>query len=183
MSRSCCSPSWSASSQAARRLSALGVGVGEGDLEQRSLAGEGGPQFVRGVGHEVALGLEGRFEPPEEVVEGPAEFGELVVGTVEAEASMQVGGGDLLGGGGDRAQRSQEPTGEPPGERRPRSTAATNDDERGADVELADRAVLGAGDDAGKPRVGGSNLLPYKEAGGAEHRGDKRDERVPSRAG
>ena len=58
----------------------VGVRVGEGDFQEGSLAGERGAQLVGGVGHEVALRLERGFEAPEEVIEGVAELGELVVG-------------------------------------------------------------------------------------------------------
>ena len=68
----------------------VGVGVGEGDFEQGAQAGEGGAQLVGGVGDEVSLGVEGGFEAGEEVVEGVAEFGELVLWAVEAEARWRL---------------------------------------------------------------------------------------------
>ena len=94
----------------------VGVGVGEGDFEEGAQPGEGGPQFVGGVGDEVALGVEGGLKAGEQVVEGAAEFCQLVGGFAEVEAPAEVAGGDGFGGGGDGAQRVQEPAGDEPAE-------------------------------------------------------------------
>ena len=82
-----------------------GLGVGERDLDERALERERRAQLVRGVGRELALRVEGRLEPAEELVEGVAELGDLVVGPVEREAPVQARGGDLPGGVRDRSQR------------------------------------------------------------------------------
>ncbi|WP_345146080.1 hypothetical protein [Nonomuraea rubra] len=68
----------------------VGVGVGEGDFEQGTQAGQGGAQLVGGVGDEVALGVEGGLQPGEQVVEGVAELGQLVGGAAEVQGA---GGG------------------------------------------------------------------------------------------
>ncbi|GAA2852224.1 hypothetical protein GCM10020220_046910 [Nonomuraea rubra] len=64
----------------------------------------------------MALGVEGGLQPGEQVVEGVAELGQLVGGAAEVQAPVEVPGGDDLGGGGDGAQRSQEPSGDVPAE-------------------------------------------------------------------
>lgn len=46
------------------------TGVVERDLKQGALGRQGGTQLVRCVGDKVPLGLESRFEPREEIVEG-----------------------------------------------------------------------------------------------------------------
>ena len=135
MSRSWCSPSCERLFAGRPQVVGVGVGVGEGDLEEGPLAGERGAQFVGGVGDEVTLRLERGFEAPEEVVEGLAELGELVFGAVEAEAAVEVGGGDLLCGSVHGAERAKEPAGDPPGALPARSTTAINADERRSDVE------------------------------------------------
>ncbi len=88
--------------------------VGEGDLEQGALAGQRGPQLVRGVGGESPLSLEGGLQPREQAVEGVSEFLELVVRSVQGQPLVQAAGGDPAGGGGDRAQRAQHPAGQQP---------------------------------------------------------------------
>ena len=80
-----------------------GFGVGERDLEQCPPGGERGPQFVGGVGDEVPLRLERCLQPPEQVVESLAELGELVAAAARAKPPVQVAGGDVAGGGDDRA--------------------------------------------------------------------------------
>ena len=67
-----------------------GVGVRQRDLHQRLEPRQRGAQLVRGVGDELALGVEGRVEPREQPVEGVSELLELVVGPVEREPLMQV---------------------------------------------------------------------------------------------
>ena len=91
-----------------------GVRIVDRDLPERPLPGERGSQFVRGVGDESALCLEGVVQPGEQGVERVAEFLELVVGSGEGEALVQVGGRDVADGGGDRAQRAQNPSGHRP---------------------------------------------------------------------
>ena len=93
-----------------------GVGVGERDLDQRALVGERRAQLVRDVGGELALGLERGLEPLEQRVEGAAELAQLVVGAAQGEAPVEVAGGDLPRGGGDRAQRPQRAAGDEPAE-------------------------------------------------------------------
>jgi len=59
------------------------AGVVERNLEEGALGRQGGAQLVGGVGDEMPLGLEGRFEPREEAVEGVPEFLEFVLRAVE----------------------------------------------------------------------------------------------------
>jgi hypothetical protein len=47
------------------------------------------------------------------VVEGVAEFLELVIGSVQVQPLVQAAGGDPAGGGGDRAQQAQHPGPDP----------------------------------------------------------------------
>lgn len=91
-----------------------GIGVGEGDLQQGAQAGERGAQLVGGVGDEVALGVEGGLQAGEQVVGRVAELGQLVRGLAESKSPVEVSGGDDCGGGGDGAQRAQEPAGDEP---------------------------------------------------------------------
>ena len=83
----------------------------------------------------MALRFECGFEAAEEVVEGSAQLGEFVVGAGEGEALVQVGGGDLLGCGGDGAEGPQEPAGEPPGDR-DRDHQSVQGDERCSDSDF-----------------------------------------------
>ena len=83
------------------------VGVGERDLDEGALVGEWGAQLVRGVGDELALGIEGGFEAAEEPVDGVRKLLELVVGALEREPSVQVAGRDVTGGVGDRSQGAE----------------------------------------------------------------------------
>src|ERR1022692_367899 len=126
----------------------VGVGVGEGDFEEGSQAGEGGAELVGGVGDEVSLGVEGGFKAGEEVVEDVAPIGQLVGGLAEAEALVEVSGGDGPGGGGDGPQGPEESAGDEPAGR---EGDGDEDGERdgGADEELV-RAdpVPGSGDRA-----------------------------------
>ena len=89
-------------------------GAAERDLYQGAFSGEGGAELVGGVGDEASLCLEGSLEACEEVVEGVGEFFEFVVGPVEAEAFVQVGGGDPACGAGDRSDGAQHPAGDEP---------------------------------------------------------------------
>ncbi len=90
------------------------AGVVERDLEDGALGGQGGAQLVGGVGDEVPLGLEGGFEPREEVVEGVAELLELVLRAVEGQALVQAGRGDPPGRAGDGPDGPQHPAGDEP---------------------------------------------------------------------
>jgi hypothetical protein len=76
---------------------------------------------VGGVGDEpalgvqgVLLGVEGGIQPGEQPVDGVGQVFQLVVGPGDGEALVQVGLGDLAGGGGDGPQRSQHPAGHQP---------------------------------------------------------------------
>ena len=91
--------------------------VGQGDLEQGALAGQRGPQLVRGVGGEAPLRVEGGLQPREQAVEGVGELLELVVGSVQGQPLVQAAGGDPPGGGRDRAQRAQHPARQQPADR------------------------------------------------------------------
>ncbi len=93
-----------------------GVRIAESELEQRALERERRAQLVGGVGDELSLRLEGGLEPCEQSVDGRAELLELVVGSLERETAVEVAGGDLAGGVGDGAERSQGAAGDHPAE-------------------------------------------------------------------
>ena len=154
----------------------VSVGVGERDFEQGLEPGEGGAQFVGGVGDEVTLGLEGGFEAAEEVVEGLAKLGQFVGWPVEAEATVEVGGGDLACGGVHGAQRSEEPAGDPPGQSE-RDDPGDQGHHQRPDVEvLAEEGVVGAG-----AAVDVGRSLPDQQAADGEDRDHEQDEAVRRR--
>ena len=97
-----------------RQSSFVVLGVVERDLQEGALSGQGGAQFVGGVGDEVTLRVERRVESPEEVVEGVPEFLELVLRAVESQALVQVGRGDPSGRAGDGPDGSKHPAGDEP---------------------------------------------------------------------
>ena len=90
------------------------VGVGEGDLKQRATQGKWRAQLVRGVRDELTLRFEGRLESAEQFVEGVTELLELVIGTLEGEALVQVRSRDRACGCGDGVQPPQDATGDHP---------------------------------------------------------------------
>jgi hypothetical protein len=76
----------------------------------------------------MPLGVERRLQPREQLVEGVAEFLELVVGSWQGQAFVQAASGDPPGGGGDRAQRAQHAARQqPPGPDRSRGHDAQGD--------------------------------------------------------
>ena len=93
------------------------VGVRQRQLDEGPLHGERRAQLVRGVRHELTLGLDELLQPREQRVEGVAEFLELVVRAAQCQPLVQVGGGDAAGGGGDRPQRAEHPSCDEPAER------------------------------------------------------------------
>ena len=98
-----------------------------------------------GVGDEVALGLEGRFETAEQIIEGLAQLGQLVGWPVQSEAAVQVGGGYLARGRVHGAQGAQEPACDPPGEPHGDDRGDHRDDQWSHVEVLADDGVVGAG--------------------------------------
>ena len=66
--------------------------LGHGDIERRPHRGKRRSQFVRGVRSEPPLRLKRPFETLEKCVEGVAELFDLVFGTVQPEALVQVVG-------------------------------------------------------------------------------------------
>ncbi len=111
------------------------VGVAERELEQGAFERERGAQFVRGVGDELPLRVEGRFETCEQSIERGAELLELVVGPLESEPAVEVAGGDLASGVGDRAQRTQGAAGDHPAEP-DREHGHDRERDRGVDEQL-----------------------------------------------
>jgi hypothetical protein len=69
---------------------------------------------VGGIGHEPLLAVEGGLEPAEEVVEGIGQLLQLVVGTGQGEALVEVLPREPPGGGGHLVQRLEHPPGEQP---------------------------------------------------------------------
>jgi hypothetical protein len=119
----------------------------------------------------MPLRFEGCLQPAEQVVEGGAEVGQLVAGAGQGEPPVEVSGGDLSCGGGDRVQGSQESAGDPP-------SAGQGDDgggqadQGGAYVELP---VRGGGEMRG-PSRGDRRGAPVEEVGGQQHRGENAEE-------
>ena len=118
----------------------LAVGVAEGELEQGALEREGGAQLVGGVGDELPLRVEGGLEAGEQSVEGGAELLELVVGPLEGEPAVEVARGDVAGGVGDRAQRTQGAAGDHPAEP-DREHGHHRERDPGVDQQLVQRRV------------------------------------------
>jgi hypothetical protein len=83
---------------------------------ERSCCSTLSPSAEIRVGDELALELKRALQAGEQLVEGIAELLELVVGPAEVQPLVEVGGGDLPGSCGDRAQRPQEPPGHQPTE-------------------------------------------------------------------
>jgi hypothetical protein len=90
--------------------------VGEGHLQHGPRRGQRGPQLMRGIGDEVPLCLEGCLQPGQQAVDRVSEVGELIARAGHREPAVQVVFGDLPGGGGDRSQRPQRPSGDDPAE-------------------------------------------------------------------
>ncbi len=64
----------------------------------------------------MPLRLERGLKTREQIVEGVAQLPELLVGVVEGEAFVQVGGRDPAGGRRNRPDRPQHPAGDEPAE-------------------------------------------------------------------
>ena len=117
MSRSWCPPNSTSSSQTVAQRRHRGSRVGEGYLEQRPLRRQRGTELVRRVRDEIALRCERRLEPCQKVVESGAQLVQLVVGTVDGEAPVQVARRDLPRRRRDLTERSEGAAGEHPSER------------------------------------------------------------------
>ncbi len=93
----------------ARRL-----GVGERDVDFGAHDGQRRAQLVRGVGHERALRVEGRFEARQHGVEGVGELAQLVVGALHGDALVKRAGRRALRGHGDLLERTKHAPGDQP---------------------------------------------------------------------
>src|ERR1700722_403026 len=94
------------------------VGIVEGHLEKGALKRQWRSELVGSVRDEVSLGFEGGVETSKQIVERVTEFPQLILGTLECEALVQVGRGDLASRSSDRANRTQHPArDEPAGDR------------------------------------------------------------------
>src|ERR1700728_3141292 len=69
------------------------VRIVERNLEETALGGEWSAQFMGRGGNEVLLGVKGTFETSEEVIEGVAEFLELVRRAGQGQTLVKVGRG------------------------------------------------------------------------------------------
>ena len=116
------------------------VRVAQRELEQRSLERERRAQLVRGVGDELSLRVEGGLEPGEQAVDGVAEPFELVVRPLQGEPAMEVAGGDVPRGVGDRPHRAKRAAGDHPAEPE-REHGHQCERERGVDEQLVQRGV------------------------------------------
>ena len=84
------------------------------DFEVGAQTGERGPQLVRRVEDELALGATRRLERAEQAVEGPAQAAELV-GASRVEAPRHVRRlGDVLHRVGERVERDERGAGDEP---------------------------------------------------------------------
>ena len=77
---------------------------------------------MRRVRHEAPLRLERPLQSVEQLVEGRAEFFQLVVRAVEGQAGLQVRRRDVLGGRAESAQRAKDLAGHDPPEKRGQAT-------------------------------------------------------------
>jgi hypothetical protein len=97
------------------------VGVVAQDLDVRAQAGDRRTQLVRRVGDELALDAHRLGERVEHCVEARGQAGDLVV-AVDLDAAREVAGlRDVVGGGGELAQRRDRPR----RTSRPRSAASS----------------------------------------------------------
>ena len=87
-------------------LGDVGVRVGQRHVDFGTHHGERRSQFVRGVGDEALLALEGCADAVEHRVECGCQLGHLVVGADVADALVQRLARQMLGGGGDLLQRA-----------------------------------------------------------------------------
>lgn len=95
-----------------------GVGAercaGEGGLGFGNDDRDGGAEFVGGVGRELLLLRERRFQPRERRVENPGKPAEFTLGFGDVDSLGQTSSGDSDRGRGDLLHRSQGPAGENP---------------------------------------------------------------------
>src|ERR1700722_17574405 len=84
-------------------------GFSHSHVDKRAHGGERGPQFVRSVGHEPALAVEGSVETIQHVVEGVGQLFELVVGSVETDPLVETLLGGSPGRRGDLVEGVQDP--------------------------------------------------------------------------
>ncbi|OLT33200.1 hypothetical protein BJF79_07930 [Actinomadura sp. CNU-125] len=131
------------------------VGVHGGVFEVGAQPGDGGAQFVGGVGGELALAGDGLLEAVEGGVGGAGELGDLVVAGRLGDAAGQVGGGDLGELGADGLDGAEGAADDAPGH--PRGEGGEGEDAQEEDAfEEAGGEVRGqwfGGVDDG--RVGG----------------------------
>ena len=71
---------------------------------------------MRGVGHERALGVEGRLEARQHGVEGVGQLAQLVIGALHGDALVERAGRRALSGHRDLLQRTQHAAGDQPAE-------------------------------------------------------------------
>jgi len=88
--------------------------LGQDDVGSGAHQGQGGAQFVAGVGDELALGAERAVEALQHRVEGVGQLAELVARALQGDALRQVVLGGGAGGGGELVDRAQDPPGGEP---------------------------------------------------------------------
>ena len=92
----------------------VGVRVGEAYVYQRPQPGQRGAQLVRGVGDESSLRVERGREPAQHFIEGVGQLFDLVPGSAQRDAFVEVALGQAVRRGGHGAERAQRPgRGEP----------------------------------------------------------------------
>lgn len=92
-----------------------GVWPVEGEFEFGSQAGERRPQFVGGVGGELALPVDGVLEAVEGGVHGVGEPGDLASGAWHGDALVEMASAELREVGADGLHRAQHPSAHQPG--------------------------------------------------------------------
>ncbi|WXF91703.1 hypothetical protein WDV91_02780 [Curtobacterium flaccumfaciens pv. flaccumfaciens] len=108
-----------------------GVGVVvQADLHRRALHRQGRPEFVGRLGDEPALALERGLQAGQQVVDGAREPPELVVGTVQRDALVQVRRRDAVRGRGDPVDGPEDPAADEPADA-PGRDPGTRDPDRG----------------------------------------------------
>ena len=91
------------------RLLILGgrAGAAQQYIQITAQNGQRGAQFMRRVGHELALLGKGPFKPIKHLIERAGQTADLIITRCHAQPFVQVTGLDLLGDVGDALQRPQ----------------------------------------------------------------------------
>ena len=83
------------------------LGPFERDFCQAAQLGDGGAEFVREIGAELALPFEGLLQARQKIIQAGADGGQLARQSIGGEAGGQGFGVDAGGAFGERIQRGQ----------------------------------------------------------------------------